>query len=487
MNNPFSSVDSLKITFNHIKVWYTSGMGFFTDAYDLFVISAILTSLTSAYKYANIIIPGFTEYLIGNQGSIWIGLLASSAIWTAVIGQLVFGYLSDKLGRKKVYGVEASILAIAAVLSSLSPNLLYLIAFRSVMGIGIGGDYPVSATIMSEYSNVNDRGKLIALVFANQALGSITAIVVGIVTSLILPPSIAWRVMAGLGALPATAVIYMRRKVPETPRYSLLVQGNKEEAKRAAKFLGSDLELDKGVISKRRKLKDFLRDYSKTLMGTAITWFLLDIAFYGTGIYQSASITPVFGSPFEGNQLTLTQFQADLARALFLGGIPFIVGLPGYFIAVALMDRMGRKWIQVQGFAAMAILYFIVSSVIVTSGVTVSGFLIPSTIAFAIYSLSYFFIQFGPNTTTFVIPAEVFPVRYRSTGHGISAASGKLGAALTTYVFPFLLSSIGIREIFILLAVISIIGAVITYILVPEPKRKSLEEASKEEVMEVNA
>jgi len=167
LNNPFSSVDSLKITFNHIKVWYTSGMGFFTDAYDLFVINAILTSLTSAYKYANIIIPGFTEYLIGNQGSIWIGLLASSAIWTAVIGQLVFGYLSDKLGRKKVYGVEASILAIAAVLSSLSPNLLYLIAFRSVMGIGIGGDYPVSATIMSEYSNVNDRGKLIALVFAN--------------------------------------------------------------------------------------------------------------------------------------------------------------------------------------------------------------------------------------------------------------------------------------------------------------------------------
>ena len=89
---------------------------------------------------------------------------------------------------------------------------------------------------MSEYANVKDRVKLIALVFSNQALGSIAAAVVGIFSALFLPPDLAWRVIAGVGAIPAATVIYLRRKVPETPRYSLLVEGKVEEG---CKVLGS--------------------------------------------------------------------------------------------------------------------------------------------------------------------------------------------------------------------------------------------------------
>ena len=83
----------------------------------------------------------------------------------------VLRFLRGLLGKEKVYGVEATILSIGALLSALSPNLIWLIIFRFILGIGIGGDYPISATIMSEYANVKDRGKLIALVFSNQALG----------------------------------------------------------------------------------------------------------------------------------------------------------------------------------------------------------------------------------------------------------------------------------------------------------------------------
>jgi len=83
------------------------------------------------------------------------------------------------LGRKKVYGVEATLLTLGALLSAFSPNLPWLIAFRSIMGLGIGGDYPVSSVIMSEYANVKDRGKLIALVFANQGIGTVDPVVPG--------------------------------------------------------------------------------------------------------------------------------------------------------------------------------------------------------------------------------------------------------------------------------------------------------------------
>jgi PHS family inorganic phosphate transporter-like MFS transporter len=165
-------------------------MGFFTDAYDLLNIGYILAIITDAYKYAGITIPGFTEYLVGSNTAFWTGLLASISLWSAIIGQLFFGFLGDYWGRKKVYGVEANILSIGALLSALSPNLFWLIIFRFILGIGIGGDYPISATIMSEYANVKDRGKLIALVFSNQALGSIAAAVVGILSALFLTPDL---------------------------------------------------------------------------------------------------------------------------------------------------------------------------------------------------------------------------------------------------------------------------------------------------------
>lgn len=109
--------------------------------------------------------------------------------------------------------------------------------------------------------------------------------------------------------------------------------------------------------------------------------------------------------------------------------------------------------------------------------------MIPSTQAFALYALSYFFIDFGPNTTTFVIPSEVYPTSYRTTGHGISAAAGKTGAAITTFYFPTLLSSLGIKGILEMLAVISVVGAVLTLIAVKEPKLKSLEEVSQDSVV----
>ncbi|PVU75997.1 MFS transporter [Sulfolobus islandicus] len=455
---PFASIDSLKLTFNHIKVWYTSGMGFFTDAYDLFIISAILDVLIQLHD-PNFPLNSFTE-----------GLLASSAIWTAVIGQLVFGFLGDKIGRKAIYGFEAMLMAVGALLSAISPNIYWLIIFRSIMGLGIGGDYPISATIMSEYANVKDRGKLIALVFANQGLGSLAAVAIGIGSVLAFPLNISWRIMAAIGAIPAATVIYLRRKTPETPRYSMLVKGSVQEAKKAAEFLGARIE-EKKFNSKPISLSQFLSKYWLTLIGTAVSWFIIDIALYGTGIYSGAITQLILGKP------------SSIANLILEQGLPYMVGFFGYFTAVALMDKLGRKIIQLQGFILMGIIYAVVSSFLIVSGTKVIGLTIPAELGFLIYALSFFFIDFGPNTTTFVLPAETYPTRARTTGHGISAASGKLGAAIATYLFPTLLASIGIKNILLMLSVLSILGAIVTIIAVKETKGKSLEEVSEEEVI----
>ena len=158
------------------------------------------------------------------------------------------------------------------------------------------------------------------------------------------------------------------------------------------------------------------------------------------------------------------------------------MGFIGYFTAVALMDRLGRRVIQIQGFIGMAVFYTAVALVMVTAGTKVTGFLVPTQLALLFYVLTYFFIDFGPNTTTFVVPTEVFPTNYRTTGHGISTASGKMGAAITTFLFPTLLVTMGVKNIMLMLAVLSVVGALIT-IPLREPKQSVLEDASREELV----
>ena len=95
----------------------------------------------------------------------------------------------------------------------------------------------------------------------------------------------------------------------------------------------------------------------------------------------------------------------------------------------------------------------------------------------AIFGLSYFFVQFGPNMTTFVLPSEIYPVSMRTTGHGISAGVGKLGAFIGVFLFPVLQSSLGLRGTLLLTAGISVLGLALTFVL-PEPAGRSLDEIS---------
>jgi MFS transporter, PHS family, inorganic phosphate transporter len=108
--------------------------------------------------------------------------------------------------------------------------------------------------------------------------------------------------------------------------------------------------------------------------------------------------------------------------------------------------------------------------VVIVASVTVAPFI-------ALYGISYFFTEFGPNMTTFIYPAELYPVEVRTTGHGISAAAGKLGAFAGAYLFPDMLaSSMGVRGAEVVAAAVSIAGLLLTVFLLPETKGKSLEQ-----------
>jgi MFS family permease len=409
-----------------------SGMGFFTDAYDLFVIGIVSTLLKAEW----------------HLGTSQLALLNAVMLGAAFAGAIVFGRLADVIGRTRVYWMSATVMVVAAVGSALAPSLGVLVAFRFLLGFGVGGDYPVSAVLMSEYAGQKDRGRMVGLVFSAQAVG----LVVGPLIALALlgggaGPAVTWRVLLGLGAVPAAVAVWLRRKMPEPPRF----QASVSRPRPGTQASGQAETGLRALLASRRLLL--------LLTGTAGCWFLLDYAYYGNTISTPQIIALI--TPHASQTATIA-----IQLAIFA-----VAAVPGYVLAIVRMDRFGHRRLQLTGFAMMGACFAVIG-LVPGMTTTVAPFLLA-------YGISYFFTEFGPNVTTFVLPGELFPTRVRATGHGISAGVGKLGAFIGVFLFPVLQHSLGLRGTLLLTAGISALGALLTLVL-PEPAGRSLEEISGE-------
>ena len=463
------ALDTARVQRFHFRTIVVAGMGFFTDAYDLFVISLVIPILIA-------LAPG------GAVSTSELALLGSTALMGAAVGQVLFGWLGDRLGRRRVYGLTLSLMAVAAIGSALSvpigglSTISVLILWRFFLGVGVGGDYPLSATIMSEYSNVQSRGRLVASVFAMQGFGLLAGAGTSLAVVYAIPNlDIAWRIILGLGALPAVLTIYYRIRMPETPRFELARGRVGAAASTVGTITGTRLA---GGGSTPRSLgvplRQLFRSYGLVIFGTAATWFLLDIAFYSTNIFNPLILKHI-GFASAASYPALEQ-----VRRLAIGNvlIALVASVPGYWAAVALIDRVGRRPLQYIGFGVMAFAFLFLSLDWGGLESVLPAFL-------AVYGLTFFFANFGPNTTTFVYPSEVFPTTFRTTGHGIAAASGKIGAVVAVFVFAGLYQTYGIPWFFGLLAAVSFLGFVLTLALLPETSQRSLEDVSGEDELAV--
>ncbi len=451
----------------HFKTVITAGMGFFTDAYDLFIIGTVSSILANTWHIT----------------SLQTSLLSSIALLASVLGAFAFGFIADRFGRKFIYGYELLVLAAGAIASALAPNIALLIVFRFVLGVGIGGDYPVSSTLISEYANRRDRGKLITFVFSTQAIG----LIIGPLLTYILIVSgvnqeLIWRLLLGFGAIPALATFWLRRQIAETPRFAA-AQGDTSGVERAVGMATNQKQQDGAQGDKSDSLKPqdsvasvnseeaphktswrelfTTRHFLIWLLGAAGTWFLLDIAYYGTTVS-----TPIV--------IKLFSPKTTLATNLLYTLLIFVVAaLPGYIVAAFTIDRLGRKPIQLLGFGMMALSF---GALFIFPGWTkiAAAFLI-------CYGLAYFFTEFGPNITTFLYPAEIFPVTVRTTAHGLAAGLGKFGAFIGAFIFPLMLKSntFKLPGAMGVAAGICVLGFLLTFVL-PEPKQKSLETIEQE-------
>jgi len=220
--------------------------------------------------------------------------------------------------------------------------------------------------------------------------------------------------------------------------------------------------------------------HALTLFGCAFSWFLVDVAFYGINLNQSVILADI------GYATGKTPYEYLIHNAE--GNLIIAVAgyVPGYFLTIAFIELLGRKWIQIQGFLVTALMFGILAG---------AGNHIGSGARFALIIIAQLFFNFGPNATTFIVPGEVFPSRVRGLAHGFCAAVGKLGAILSGIGFNYWSQadhkkypgSIGLSGVLWIFFALEALGAVVTFFCVPETKGIDADAIDYEEIQARNA
>ncbi|KAI1112284.1 MFS general substrate transporter [Nemania sp. NC0429] len=476
----------------HGHVFAVTASGFFTDSYILFATNVILPSLAFVYW------PSATGSDLWRET-----LINSVTLGGSFLGQIIFGYLTDRFGRTRLYGVELVIVIMSTIAfatggSGYDQSLNILAWFgitRFFQGVGIGAEYPMSAVLCAEWASTQARARMMAAVFLMQPVGQLVAQLVGLAVlegynnTYNIEDCTArsmgsqhcgryidsiWRLVIGLGAIPALLSIYYRFRIGDPGLYELDVKDRGYQAiintieiypEEPGDVMQEMAEVGDGAGSNnddnqeddaRSELDDPLPvqfsshdiiDYFwtqgnwRSVAGTSLCWFLLDLAFYGIGINSPRTLAKIWTDrPVPQDSLDKIAtwntnaahpeygiYQVLRENAVYNLATVCIGSVIGSILLILIIDYVPRKQFLTYSFLWLAALF------IITGG---SFFAVFHNdlhgITIVLIALCHFSLNLGPNTLTFIIPAEIFPTRYRATCHGIAAAAGKLGSVIIT-------------------------------------------------------
>jgi MFS family permease len=460
------SLDEAAMSRLHVRFWLLAGLGILLDGFDFFIIGV-----------ANPLIA--QDFGISDAEK---GLVSAAAIVGAIFGAGLLGPLGDKIGRRRIFQFDLALFVVFSVLSAAAPNVWWLIAFRLVLGVAIGLDYPIAASYLAEVLPARGRGRWLTAAFSLQAGGIMLGALIGVVVLELASDVDSWRIMLGVGALPALVIMLFRRGTPESPRW-LAQNGRADEAREVAEALtGHPVEVTEEDKRRGAPIPEglnalvqpqlFRRALRRRTIFTSVPWFLMDIATYGVGIF-----TPTLLAAITINGANTTFISDDIASTKGTAALDVFLVI-GFVFAIWLVDRIGRIPLQVAGFAMMTVALALLA---VVEGLPGGG---DSHLALVFVGFALFntFMNAGPNATTYTLAAEVFPSEVRAAGQGFAAACAKLGAALGVFLFPILTDDIGTSALLAIVAGACLVALAVTLAFRIETRGRSLDEVSGAEL-----
>ncbi len=450
-------VDDLPFSRAHLKIWGLSAAGMLMGGYSIYLMGVVLPLLKRDSDFSM---------------SDWqVGAIAAAGVFGLFLGAVIFGSVVDKFGRRLMYRLDPLILIVFGTATALSPDPWWMMVSQVFFGMGIGADYPIGSAYVSETMPKRMRARMIGGVIACQAVGGVLAVIAGFVLLDLFEDVSVWRWMIGSVVPIALIVFVFRLGIQESPRW-LAEQGRIDEACTALRnLLGPDVELVIPPQAARHRPKPhswselFSPAMRRRTILTTVPWLCMDIAVYGMGIFTPIILVQMHFGPSAGDagSTFIAQRLGAIEGSAFVDAFLIV----GFAIGIALMSRVARIRMQILGFACMTAglgLLAAGASFHDSMPLVIAGFVLFNTMMNA-----------GPNLTTYTIPAEVFPVRLRASGHGLATGFGKIGATSGVLLFPVIQQHIGLIGTLALVAGIALLGALMTAAFRVDPEAEAVD------------
>lgn len=429
-------LDRLPVTGKHKKLLIGSGIGWALDAMDVGLISFIMAALA-------------VHWGITPTESSW---LASIGFIGMAIGATFGGLLADKFGRRHVFALTLLVYGLATGASALSTGLVMLLVLRFLIGLGLGAELPVASTLISEFSPVKVRGRMVVLLEAFWAVGWILAAVIG--TFVVGAHDSGWRWALALGMVPAFYALYVRLHLPESVRF-LESCGRHEEAEEIVASFEAAVPTD-AELADAPSTPTFAEDdvtsrsiWSPSLRGRTAAlwtvWFCVNLSYYGAFVWIPSLLVADGFSLVKSFSFTL---------------IITLAQLPGYAMAAWLIEVWGRR-------------------------VTLAAFLVGSACAAGLYGFAHTewlilvagcllsFFNLGAWGALYAVGPELYPTHLRGAGTGAAAGFGRLASIIAPLLVPLILAGAGSGWLFALFAAAFALAALAAFAL-PEQRGKAL-------------
>lgn len=341
------------------KLLGLAGTGWMFDAMDVGILSFVIAAVALEWN--------LTPAEMG-----WIGSVNSIGM---AVGAFAFGILADRIGRKQVFMMTLILFSVASGLSALTTTLAAFLFLRFLVGAGLGGELPVASTLVSESVEAHERGKIVVLLESFWAVGWILAALI----AYFIIPDFGWRIALIITALPAFYAIYLRRNLPDSPKFEA-VGKSKQSTLEKLQMLWSP-------------------EYARRTLMLWIVWFTVVFSYYGMFLWLPSVMVLKGFSMIDSFGYVLLMTLAQL---------------PGYFTAAWLIERLGRK--------------FVLSTYLLGTALSALAFGYAESLgALLLFGALLSFFNLGAWGALYAYSPEQYPTSIRATGAGTAAAVGRIG------------------------------------------------------------